>query len=280
MTTRRYDAADYGNIYGSPLEGDQIRLLEISPSSSVTATLHGELRSYELHQIDFVALSYVWGEESGLVPIRLNGSQFWATQNAHQILRVLSGVSAVGHTGDSQLSIFSNCKIWIDAISIDQANRAEKGDQVARMREIYKASKATLIWLGAPVVESFKSRAAMVWFQELVDSMPMERFIEGPEVRRHLWNELAYSSTCDMMRSSWYRRRWVMQEATLSPNPFVVYGSQVLSWTVFNEAIERIGWLFTDQGNKPKLQLQPPTETFNPVTVWAVNRLRKAGIAV
>lgn len=162
MTTRRYDATDYRNIYGSQLSGNQIRLLEISTSSNVTATVHGVLRSYDLHQADFIAVSYVWGVEPGLVPIRLNGPQFRVTQNAHQILKMLSDVSAVGHTGDSQLSIFANSKIWIDAISIDQANSMEKGDQVAKMREIYKAAKRTLIWLGAPAVQSVQSRPAMI----------------------------------------------------------------------------------------------------------------------
>jgi hypothetical protein len=102
-------------------------LLDISTSSTVTDDVHGTLKTYELGQTDFIAVSYVWGDESELVPMRLNGALFWATQNADSILKLLCRVSAQDHTAENnELKVFANSKIWIDAISIDQANRPEK----------------------------------------------------------------------------------------------------------------------------------------------------------
>ena len=308
MTTRRYDPADYGSIYGSQLRSNQIRLLEISAPSDRTGTVYGTLKTYELGETDFTAVSYVWGDESKLVPIRLNGCQFWVTQNANSILRLLSRVSAQDHTAENdkrtvftkiwvdatlkllgrrdnaaqydELKIFANSKIWIDAISIDQADRPEKEVQVAKMREIYQAAGRTLIWLGAPEAESRQSRAAMIWLTELVESMPWDSFIEGPDARQHLWNDDAYSSVCHMMGQPWFRRRWVVQEVAVSQNPLVVYGTQVLYWSVFNQAIEKIGWLYADRMREPEMQLRLLELNFNPAPVWAVNRLRNAGIGL
>lgn len=132
------------------------------------------------------------------------------------------------------------------------------------MREIYQAARKTLIWLGAPAVESPQSRAAMIWLKGLVESMPMESFLQGPDGRRHLWNSYAYSSTCHMMDQPWFRRRWVVQEAAVSQDPLVVYGIQVLSWSVFHQAIERIGWLYTDQTNNRNCSCDYPISLSTP----------------
>ena len=281
MATRRYDLADYKSIYGSPLRSNQIRLLGIPTSSDETGTVYGTLKTYELGQSDFVAVSYVWGDESELVPLRLNGAQFWATQNANNILRLLGRVSAQDHTAaNDELQVFANSKIWIDAISIDQANRPEKEAQVAKMREIYQAARKTLIWLGAPAVDSPQGRAAMAWLKELVECMPMESFSKGPDARRHLWDHYAHSNVCHMMEQPWFRRRWVVQEVAASQDPLVVYGTQVCSWSVFHQGILRVWWLYTDQMDKPELQLRGPGLGFNPTPVWAVNRLRKAGVCL
>jgi hypothetical protein len=278
MTTQRYNFNDYRLIYDSPLRDGEIRLLEVISNEYQDDILYATLSRLERSQTPFLAVSYVWGAESNLIPIRLNGAQFLVTQNAHQILKMMRDASRRAQLGEQHLSIFTNLKIWIDAISIDQANRLEKERQVAQMREIYQAATRTLVWIGAPEVESPWSRAAMVWLQELVESMPKEQFFQGPESCRGSWNELAYASTCHMMRQPWFRRRWVVQEAALSRDPIVTYGTQSLHWSRFNDAIERIGLLFTDQMNKPNLQLQPPTNTFNPVPVWAINRLRRVGV--
>lgn len=277
MSSRRYDTADYRRIYGSSLGYGQIRLLDVSYSGAHEPDVNGVLKTYQRDYEEFIAVSYVWGDSTDLTSIRLNGAQFWATQNARRILKLLRGalLRAPRH---EHLSMFANFKIWIDAISIDQANRVEKQDQVAQMRDIYKAATRTLIWLGAPDEETPWSRAAMIWLRELVESMPKERFSEAPDRRRHLWNDVAYASTCHMMRQAWFRRRWVVQEAAMSREPLVVYGTQALPWEIFNDAIERVGFLFTDQMTKSRLQLDPPANTFNPVPVWAIHRLRKAGV--
>lgn len=55
-------------------------------------------------------------------------------------------------------------RIWIDAISITQADNIEKGHQVALMRQIYRGSAEFTVWLGA----SNESEQAFEVLSELV----------------------------------------------------------------------------------------------------------------
>ena len=215
---------DHSRIYGDRLLPNQIRLLELSPLNSVAdSPIHGSLKIHELKKDSFVAISYVWGNASDLVPIHLNNAWIEVTRNAHSVLTLLARASFPSSSRDFQhLDAFANKKIWLDAISINQQDIPEKEDQVRLMRDIYKSAESTVLWIGSPDIKDSRSPLAIGWLHRLVDSMPYNQFVVGREVRAHLWDEEAYSGLRCMMHQPWFHRRWIVQEAAVSQHPLLL----------------------------------------------------------
>ena len=89
----------------------------------------------------YLALSYTWGHdnthgEGDIVPesIFLNGKMLDVTHNLH---------SALCHD-----VVPRGFYAWIDAICINQEDPQEKGQQVQRMRDIFRNAEYTVAWIG------------------------------------------------------------------------------------------------------------------------------------
>lgn len=108
----------------------------------------------ELEQIDldcyhrYECLSYAWGTENHNQPITLNESSFMVSSTLHTALKYLRHASQV-------------CKIWIDAVSINQTDIAERNGQVAIMKKIYQSATRVNVWLG-PATESSEQAMAFL----------------------------------------------------------------------------------------------------------------------
>ncbi|KAH7356432.1 heterokaryon incompatibility protein-domain-containing protein, partial [Rhexocercosporidium sp. MPI-PUGE-AT-0058] len=87
----------------------------------------------------YEALSYVWGPINPPVTILCNKHPVEVTPNLGAALQRLR----YPDTG-----IFSNRRIWIDALRINQENLEERSQQVSFMKEIYDSAKDVVIWLG------------------------------------------------------------------------------------------------------------------------------------
>ncbi|KAG9499540.1 hypothetical protein J7337_007996 [Fusarium musae] len=120
---------------------DSFRLLHLEPSPNHSADLKGSLHhailsdcGYDLIE-PYTALSYVWGDVSQKGAIHLGDNAKEITASLEAALRDLRDKSRV-------------CRIWADALCIDQSNNAEKGVQVALMGRIYTTAHHTVIHLG------------------------------------------------------------------------------------------------------------------------------------
>lgn len=133
------------SLYYKPNEASQeIRLLQILPVVSDSEKLECQLNSVPLSTApDFTALSYVWGHVAITKDITVSGQTFAATINLCAALRHLRRQSTLGYS-------YSNvpCRLWVDAICIDQGNMMERSLQVTRMSGIYSRASRTTIWLG------------------------------------------------------------------------------------------------------------------------------------
>jgi len=83
----------------------------------------------------YQALSYTWGDTTDKVSIQVNNEDFPVTRNLR---------TALEHIRDDNDDI----TLWIDAISINQADDKEKSEQVAKMKDIYAKALNTRVWLG------------------------------------------------------------------------------------------------------------------------------------
>lgn len=86
-------------------------------------------------EISYEALSYTWGSNLTTEHIRLNGKDFWVTENLHAALRALR------HDTEDRC-------LWIDAVCINQEDIPEKNYEVLRMLHIYENAKRAVVWLG------------------------------------------------------------------------------------------------------------------------------------
>ncbi|KAH8711872.1 heterokaryon incompatibility protein-domain-containing protein, partial [Phaeosphaeriaceae sp. PMI808] len=112
-----------------------IRLLRIK-SERDGKSIEVDLEVFKLDSnVQYTALSYVWGNQSSPSWIACNGHSVPITRNLWEVLSCLQEQNFHG-------------LLWIDAICINQQDNKEKGIQVNIMRDIYKRAADVIIWLG------------------------------------------------------------------------------------------------------------------------------------
>ncbi|KAL7943610.1 heterokaryon incompatibility domain-containing protein [Trichoderma barbatum] len=150
--------------------------------------------------------------------------------------------------------------LFIDQISINQADRDEKSHQVLLMQDIYARSARTLVWLGPP------TRGSDQYF-DLVREISQEGVlgrVMGPRVGRfmHVFDAVMdptlpvneeeredrddlldlvqrygdrfpLDGFADVLDRNWFNRLWVIQEACLAPSVIFVCGSKSLCFDCF-----------------------------------------------
>lgn len=83
----------------------------------------------------FSALSYVWGSAKKTKSIILDGIKHPITANAYDALRRIR-------------QTFGAVAVWIDAICINQSDKAERNHQVQLMQKIFSAAERVVVFLG------------------------------------------------------------------------------------------------------------------------------------
>ncbi|RDL39481.1 Uncharacterized protein BP5553_03821 [Venustampulla echinocandica] len=217
----------------SRLPHRSIRLLRFI-SRGLSDTLECELQDFPLSPKGrlpkYHALSYCWGDPTRSNSLKCNGKEVLITTTLKDALLRLA---ALGR-GSAEW-------IWIDQICVDQTNNEEKGTQVNMMREIYRKSEKTIIWLGPDIkgIETTSSLLDDMWRlhiedQDLVDSSRKRRpYTLGdleatnlPPAGDRSWEVLA-----ELLSRPWFVRTWVIQEAVLSSvYPRMLCGSYELDW--------------------------------------------------
>jgi hypothetical protein len=134
-----------------------IRVLDLEPEDDKKRDgllpsdqpLRGQIRVVSLlNSPSYTALSYVWGGPISSKGAILCGNQsIEITETCSQALRYLR-------------HIYGPISIWVDSISIDQANQPEKSEQIPLMDEIYSRAKCVYLWLGTG---DQQSDSAMEW---------------------------------------------------------------------------------------------------------------------
>lgn len=112
-----------------------IRILILEPGAWDTL-IKCDLRTECLDdQPEYEALSYVWGAASILKPISLCGHEHLATANLETALRHLRQEDAARI-------------LWVDALSVNQADLKEREQQVKLMTRVYTQAKTVIGWTG------------------------------------------------------------------------------------------------------------------------------------
>ncbi|KAF5595264.1 heterokaryon incompatibility 6 OR allele [Fusarium subglutinans] len=198
---------------------------------------------------DFIALSYVWGHpklSEGQPPysITVNGCPFEVTPNLYHALVQLS----------QGYRVRQGFKLWVDAICINQSDNDERGQQVARMRDIYQSAWQVAIWLGPAEQDSQLALSALHWLaRESNRPSPMDDFyiesfsidlrpiiIMWPTYESPMKKEV-YKALFHFFTRPYWRRMWVVQEVAMgNPHTPVICGDKYISWHDVHQAVNLI----------------------------------------
>lgn len=158
-----------------PLPDRCIRVLELQPGGRANP-FRGRFTIISIDGEDkFDALSYMWGDASPVDNIVVDGAAIPIAWNLTRALEYLR---------DQQGSEI--CRIWIDAVCINQKDGEERGHQVAMMRSVYSNADCVRVWINAPdLEEESEALAALKSFELGAEEM---KFGLGDDIK--FWEPL------------------------------------------------------------------------------------------
>lgn len=237
-----------------PLEGrSEIRILRLLPGK-FDEEIQCLLKHMDLDEpLEYIALSYVWGNPKVTKPIRLGydsttiiergqtskiPSLFQVTTNLEAALR---HIRRLDHERI----------LWIDAICIDQNSDKERNAQVQKMGRIYSTASEVFVWLGRLFEDSDAAKGILpdhmqaIWtlLRETTGQRPAE--IGPAEDGQRDANEIVTVSKDDHLRAleaicdrSWFTRIWVLQEHALaSATVSIMAGLEKIPFDSFLELV-------------------------------------------
>ncbi|KAJ8130704.1 hypothetical protein O1611_g2922 [Lasiodiplodia mahajangana] len=244
-----------------------IRLLYLHPSDTGSLRLEGCLRVQELDsECAYEAVSYSWGDYPELTrPLFLNGQVLPITENLYEALMVY------------------RCRdrlraLWVDAVCINQADVAEKSQQVAAMADIYGKAKTVQVWLGPGVPWAKKAMDFMVNL-----SLRAESFRIKDDIGETRWYEDfpslnisedeadnlirdAIKAHVDILLSmSWFNRVWVVQEVTLATELVVSCGNAEINWPDFDRTVEVLRGAYRELSSREEREKMEGTKSTWPL---------------
>ncbi|CAN9442971.1 unnamed protein product [Alternaria alternata] len=224
---------------------DRVRLLLIKPgtfeeqiNASLLVVSDDQLGS---ESFPYSALSYNWGNSEDDCTIVIQddpaSSPVKSIDEAVDVLRVV--------TQDKMMKIKPNLyealrhlrkenqivALWVDALCINQFDINEKEEQVLKMAQIYRKAYNVNVWLGSANPGDLVSNRAMAFIPKVIN----------PDNHAALLANDAYiedwASLYELLKWSWFSRRWVIQELAFAQSASVHCGKHVRDWSDFQTAI-------------------------------------------
>ncbi|KAI4947701.1 hypothetical protein J4E91_006523 [Alternaria rosae] len=210
------------------LANNEIRLLKIS---YIDGIIQLKSRRHVLAQdLDYDAISYVWGSAPATETVLYNGKPLIITPTALEMLHYLHGYQR--NT--------KKRRIWIDAICINQDDKKEKSNQISLMRDIYAWTTTVIVWMGPSTLETD------VFFAGFPDVKKKSKewiahYTIDPNCRDPVKEELLcdayvfFEGLSQLLSGEWFRRLWTYQEIILPPRATLLCGG---SWADFDEFVD------------------------------------------
>ena len=181
---------------------------------------------------DYVALSYAWGDSSETRNILLNGYRKVVGRNLDSALRILR---------DKQ-PLKAGYKVWIDALSINQEDIRERGEEVKRMHRIYKGAAVVIIWLGPEADESPKAMRLVRVLSQACQT-GNDRIL-GESLREHpdFLGKGSWRALSQLLRRGYWNRVWILQEVACGGHQTVILcGQEAVTWQELFSAVYTFG---------------------------------------
>lgn len=224
------------SVYEPLPDNHSIRVLIVEPESA-GSDLQTRLEVVDLDKdMGYEAMSYTWGDPKDQVPLRVRGQTVMIPKNLENALKRLRFPDRRRY-------------IWADAVCINQADLAERGQQVSIMRNIYSKARRVLVWLGqdkanyaklafttiCEIVRSWRPPSNPNKFSSYKEAFETQK--EGLSIDEDGWTALQA-----MFQTEYFTRFWVIQELVLGQNATIVWGSHSISWGLVGISA---AWLLT-----------------------------------
>lgn len=175
----------------------------------------------------YCAISYTWGVNPERTRMRINGKDAMVPRSAAEALRGI--LYNLLHTTEEAAST----ALWIDAICIDQENRAEKSWQVAMMDDLYSKAGSVFVWLGpadhATATSTVQTLVSLngdclQWTNGLPDLETITKRVVSSTAREGTlpyWSsgppeDCDWESVLSLIHNRWFNRLWTVQEYVLA----------------------------------------------------------------
>ena len=234
-----------------PIEskGGEIRLLKIK-----RAVFRADVVECEIMTIRFAenqqyhALSYCWGTAGATEVMLCDGQKRLISPRLQSALKAY------------RQSPLYDVPLWVDATSIDQANKVELGEQIVLMRQIYTQATLVFVHLGEAELAWFQAEDLMfllyILFNQWKSNKAEVEAIMGdilPALSHPCWQRFI-----ETFSSPWYRRTWILQEIALAREAQICNGHfGGIPWIVIESAYR----FFTETGLSDRFATSIPTET-------------------
>ncbi|KAF2120521.1 heterokaryon incompatibility protein-domain-containing protein [Lophiotrema nucula] len=170
----------------------------------------------------YEAVSYVWGSQKKPNNIECDGVQLAVTQSLDDGLRRIRYRDRVR-------------VVWVDAVSINQDEHAERTNQVKLMGRIYKQAERVLVWLGRS--GSSYAKQAFSSLQTIHETYWTAQGNDGSKIPDASSTEkIDWEALRRLYQLEYFRRVWVLQEIAGASDAQLLWGNQSLPWKLAGRA--------------------------------------------
>ena len=215
----------------------EIRLIQLKSEDASSEFVNCTLDHYSASDPPaYVALSYCWGKSSEKRRSLVNGREFQISTNLWSALYHLRA------RGDVQ--------VWCDRLCINQADDAERAQQIGRMKSIFQHATRVVVWLGE---EADGSGQFMETLNRWARRLSVRCYHSDSVDRDAMWREDALNSAGaipedqlsriiaqsralfdtqvrNLLRRPYWRRAWVIQEVSVGNRVSVHCGPHSTGW--------------------------------------------------
>lgn len=226
---------------------DEIRILELVSTKPQIVCKLSAISLSDRPCPAFSALSYEWGDPTLTRDIIVDGRPVAITVNLASALEYfLHHWKSQFHDRDP-----ATCRLWADAICINQSDIDEKNKQVPLMRTVYETAELVVCWLGGPSPH-WRIECGLFAMQKMSSVIPAyyQSFKTNPGAWDGSWdgtwikscNQLFWDDYLrdpfgngywegirQLLESTYWRRTWVIQECVLASSALVACGTKSLA---------------------------------------------------
>ena len=230
----------------------EIRVLYIDPTDRQESEIQAHLSTISLGDtpcVHYTALSYVWGDQSVTVDIKIDDHTVKVTTNLADALRSLRRCShqVPQSTSPAGRAVGRPGPFWIDALCINQSNSSERSHQVHMMGTIYASANVVISWLGelmpkyvAGVDALAKIHAAFAGAQGSGDFDWIDWLSQDHQTALWQWDtktrqaNKTWTSIAKILNHPYWRRIWIIQEVAMSKSAIIKFGDTTLPFNTLD----------------------------------------------